>query len=74
MMMLAGVDPNSIVQAKIPYVASEITDRFDPDNTIVIYAVSEKDMTEDPRFDFPVSWYKNEKEWRSCTYTNVERN
>jgi len=53
MMMLAGVDPNSIVQAKIPYVASEITDRFDPDNTIVIYAVSEKDMTEDPRFDFP---------------------
>jgi hypothetical protein len=61
MMMLAGVDPNSIVQAKIPYVASEITDRYDPDNTIVIYAVSEKDMAEDPRFDFPAAGSKMKK-------------
>mgnify|MGYP001066303175 FL=1 len=61
MMMLASVDPNSIVQAKIPYVASEITDRFDPDNTVVIYAVSEKDMAEDPRFDFPTSGPKMKK-------------
>ena len=61
MMMLAGVDPNSIVQAKIPYVASEITDRYDPDNTIVIYAVSEKDMAEDPRFYFPAAGSKMKK-------------
>ena len=61
MMMLAGVDPNSIVQAKIPYVASEITDRYDPDNTVVVYAVSEKDMAEDPRFDFPTSGPKMKK-------------
>lgn len=53
MMMLAGVDPNAIVQTRIPYVASEITDRFDPDNTVVVYAVSEKDMAEDARFSFP---------------------
>tara|TARA_B100000035_G_scaffold151318_1_gene128923 strand:- start:857 stop:1981 length:1125 start_codon:yes stop_codon:yes gene_type:complete len=55
MMQLAGVDPNAIVQAKVPYLATEITDRFDPDNTIVVYAVSEKDMAEDPRFDFPAN-------------------
>ena len=53
MMQLAGVDPNSIVQCKVPYVATEITDRFDPDKTVIVYAVSEKDMAEDPRFNFP---------------------
>jgi len=53
MMILAGVDPNAIVQTKVPYVATEITDRFDPDSTIIVYAVSEKDMAEDPRFNFP---------------------
>ena len=53
MMILAGVDPNAIVQTKVPYVATEITDRFDPDSTIIDYAVSEKDMAEDPRFNFP---------------------
>jgi glycerol-3-phosphate cytidylyltransferase-like family protein len=61
MMMLAGVDPNAIVQTKVPYVATEITDRFDPDNTIVVYAVSEKDMAEDPRFDFPQTGLKMKK-------------
>lgn len=61
MMMLAGVDPNSIVQTKVPYVASEITDRFDPDTTVVVYAVSEKDMAEDPRFAFPQNGPKLKK-------------
>ena len=62
MMMLAGVDPNSIVQTRIPYVASEITDRFDPDTTVVVYAVSEKDMAEDARFDFPAVGKKLKKD------------
>lgn len=62
MMMLAGVDPNSIVQTRIPYVASEITDRFDPDTTVVVYAVSEKDMAEDARFDFPAAGKKLKKD------------
>lgn len=61
MMMLAGVDPNAIVQTRIPYVASEITDRFDPDNTVVVYAVSEKDMAEDARFSFPQNGLKLKK-------------
>jgi len=61
MMMLAGVDPNAIVQTKVPYVATEITDRFDPDTTVVVYAVSEKDMAEDPRFDFPQVGLKMKK-------------
>ena len=61
MMMLAGVDPNAIVQTKVPYVASEITDRFDPDTTVVVYAVSEKDMAEDPRFAFPQNGPKLKK-------------
>ena len=61
MMMLAGVDPNSIVQTREPYVATEITDRFDPDTTVVVYAVSEKDMAEDPRFNFPEVGLKTKK-------------
>jgi len=52
MMMHAGVPSNAIVQAKNPYGATEITDNFDPDTTVVLYAVSEKDMAEDPRFRF----------------------
>jgi len=62
MMILEGVDPNSVVQTKVPYVASEITDRFDPDTTIVVYAVSEKDMAEDPRFSFPQVGLKMKKD------------
>ena len=62
MMMLAGVAPNAIVQTRVPYVASEITDRFDPDTTVVVYAVSEKDMAEDPRFDFPQVGLKMKKD------------
>jgi glycerol-3-phosphate cytidylyltransferase-like family protein len=58
MMMLAGVDPNAVVLTNIPYVASEITDRYDPDTTVVVYAVSEKDMSDDPRFDFPPTGLK----------------
>lgn len=53
MMALAGVKPNAIVQTRVPYLASEITDNYDPDTTVVVYAVSEKDMAEDPRFKFP---------------------
>jgi len=52
MMMHAGIPGNAIVQARNPYGATEITDKFDPDTTTVLYAVSEKDMAEDPRFQF----------------------
>jgi len=52
MMTHAGVPANAIVQVKNPYIADEITSRFDPENTVAIFAVSEKDMAEDPRFQF----------------------
>lgn len=52
MMMHAGVPSSAIVQVKNPYVSNEITSRFDAENTIAIFAVSEKDMEEDPRFQF----------------------
>lgn len=38
-----GVPPDNFVQVKSPYIAKEITAGYDPENTIVVYAVSEKD-------------------------------
>ena len=52
MMALTGVDPSRVVQVKNPYQAVEITDNYDPQNTIALFAVSDKDMAEDPRFSF----------------------
>ena len=52
MMMHAGVPGNAIVQVKNPYIATEITDRYNPETTVAVFAVSEKDMAEDPRFQF----------------------
>jgi len=53
MMIFSGVDPNSIVQTNQPYRPTELLDNFDPENTIVVFAVSKKDMEEDnPRFNF----------------------
>ena len=52
MMALTGVDPSRVVQVVMPYVAKEITDSYDPDNTILLFAVSDKDMAIDPRFLF----------------------
>jgi glycerol-3-phosphate cytidylyltransferase-like family protein len=52
MMILAGVSSSDIVQTKSPYQSIEIMERFDKDKTVVVFAVSEKDMAEDPRFDF----------------------
>lgn len=52
LMTHAGVPSSAIVQVKNPYVAKEITDKFDADSTVAVFAVSEKDMEEDPRFQF----------------------
>lgn len=52
MMKLTGVDPSRVVQSSQPYRAMEIVSNFDPANTILLFAVSEKDMAEDPRFQF----------------------
>ena len=52
MMELTGMDTTNVVLTKSPYQALEITQNFDPENTILMFAVSEKDMAEDPRFAF----------------------
>jgi hypothetical protein len=55
-MQLTGVPADRIVQAANPYQIQSILDtsniQVNPENTVVIFAVSEKDMTEDPRFSF----------------------
>ena len=51
MMALTGVDPASCCLVKNP-TATEITDNYDPQNTVALFAVSDKDMAEDPRFIF----------------------
>ena len=53
MIITTGVDPNVVVKTKSPYQAEEITNKYDLNNTVVLYAVSEKDMAEEPRFNFP---------------------
>jgi cytidyltransferase-like protein len=53
MIQSAGIDPNFVEMTKNPYLAEEITKKYDLDNTKVIFAVSEKDMEGDrPRFKF----------------------
>lgn len=52
LMMLTGVPGSAIVQTKNPYQAQEITAQHDPTKDILVFAVSEKDMAEDPRFAF----------------------
>jgi hypothetical protein len=54
MMTKLGIPASHIVQVKNPYQVKEITDSLpDPDNTALIYAISEKDMAGDgARFKF----------------------
>lgn len=56
-MQLTGVPADRIVQATQPYqiqnvLASGNINVASPENTVVIFAVSQKDMDEDPRFSF----------------------
>jgi hypothetical protein len=56
-MQLTGVPADRIVQATQPYQILNVLQSgqitiANPDNTVVIFAVSEKDMEEDPRFSF----------------------
>ena len=61
-MQLTGVPADRIVQATSPYNIQNVLAGgniyvADPANTVVIFAVSEKDMAEDPRFK---SWHKKD--------------
>jgi hypothetical protein len=39
-----------MIQVKNPYKAEEITSKYDPETTAVVFMVGQKDMQEDPRF------------------------
>jgi len=52
MMELTGMDTDNVVMTKNPYLANEITQHFDKNNTVLVFVVSEKDMAENPRFTF----------------------
>lgn len=56
-MALTGVPLDRVVQSTQPYKAEEITANYNPTTTRLIFAVSEKDMAEDPRFK---SWTKRD--------------
>lgn len=46
---LAGVAPNRFVQVKSPFRAEEITHKYDPNNTQLIFVRSEKDAGSQPK-------------------------
>ena len=52
MMTLAGVPSKDVQQVVNPYIAREILNNYDPKTTVLVFAVSQKDMEEDPRFSF----------------------
>lgn len=55
-MKLTGISLDRVVETRDPYKVPELTQQY-PDNTRLIFAVSEKDMAEDPRFS---KWTKKD--------------
>lgn len=45
----AGVPPNRFIQVKSPFAAEEITQMYDANNTVLIFARSEKDRNTSPK-------------------------
>lgn len=45
---LAGVEPGHFVQVKSPFRADEITQKYDPNNTVLVFVRSEKDRNKPP--------------------------
>jgi hypothetical protein len=56
-MALTGVHLDRVIETSQPYRAPELVSKYDPQSTKLIFAVSEKDMAEDPRF---ASWTKKD--------------
>ena len=46
---LAGVNPDQFVQVKSPFKAEEITQKYNPEQDVLIFVRSEKDRTEQPK-------------------------
>jgi hypothetical protein len=51
-MHLTGVSADRIVETRDPYRALEVVQKYNPKTARLVFAVSEKDMAEDPRFKF----------------------
>jgi len=51
-MHLTGVPEDRIIETRDPYRAVELVQKYDPETTKMILAVSAKDMADDPRFKF----------------------
>lgn len=49
-MQMQGIPMDRVVETTQPYRAPELIQQFDPANTVLLIALSEKDMAEDPRF------------------------
>ena len=49
-MVMSKLGITNVVQVKNPYQSTEITSKYDPETTAVLFAVGKKDMMEDPRF------------------------
>lgn len=56
-MALTGVPLDRVVESSQPYRAIELVSKYNAASTRLIFAVSEKDMAEDPRF---ASWTKKD--------------
>ena len=56
-MAATGVPLDRVIESSQPYQVPELKAKINPETTIMIYAVSEKDMAEDPRF---ASWTKKD--------------
>lgn len=46
---LAGIPPHRFIQVKSPFAVKEITQMYDPDDTVLIYVRSEKDKESSPQ-------------------------
>lgn len=46
---LAGIPPHRFIQVKSPFAVKEITQMYDPDDTVLIYVRSEKDRDSQPQ-------------------------
>jgi hypothetical protein len=49
-MALTGVPMDRVIESREPYKVPELTANYPEGSTVLIFAVSEKDMAEDPRF------------------------
>lgn len=49
---ILGIPKDKVVEVKNTYAAIEIVGKYDPANITLIFAVSEKDMNDNPRFVF----------------------